>query len=175
MQDPAENLPKPRTARWRGWALNAVLIALILGGVQWWKARPLATGEAPPLAGITVTGQPLDLADYRGRPVMVHFWASWCPVCKVMDGTVESIAEEYPVITVAMQSGGSAEVRQFMRDAKLSFPVIPDAQGWIARRWGVAGVPTTFIVDQAGRIQYSTVGVSTGPGLRTRLWLAGQE
>jgi peroxiredoxin len=59
-----------------------------------------------------------------------------------------------------------------MRQTGLDFPVLADPDGRIARRWGVFGVPATFVVDAAGQIRAATVGVSTGPGLRARLWLA---
>jgi thiol-disulfide isomerase/thioredoxin len=85
--------PSPkRKHRWRGWLLNLVLILLIFTGIQWWKARPLASGEAPSLAGLMLDGRAFDLADLRGQPVLIHFWASWCLVCKVMGGAIAGIA-----------------------------------------------------------------------------------
>ncbi|BCU05840.1 hypothetical protein Atep_05170 [Allochromatium tepidum] len=67
------------------------------------------TGEAPPLVGVTLEGTPIDLADRRGRPVLVHFWATWCPVCRITDGTIDAIAEDHAVVTVALQSGTEEE------------------------------------------------------------------
>ncbi|MFZ0790741.1 MAG: redoxin domain-containing protein [Chromatiaceae bacterium] len=166
--------PAARPKRLGGWLVNIVLVLMIFAGVQWWKARPLASGEAPPLAGETLDGSSLDLARYRGRPVLVHFWASWCPVCKAMDGTIDSIAADHRVITVAMQSGGTAEIGRFMADSDLSFTVIPDPDGRIASLWGVPGVPASFVLDPAGRIAFSTIGISTEPGLRARLWAAAR-
>jgi len=52
---------------------------------------------------------------------------------------------------------------------------VPDPDGEIARRWGVAGVPASFVIDPEGRIASSTVGLSTEPGLRLRLWAAKGE
>jgi len=163
------------SARWKGWALNLLLIVLVFGAVQWWKARPLASGAAPPLAGLAVDGRAIDLSEMRGEPVMVHFWASWCPVCKAMNGTVASIARDHRVVTVAMQSGAAAEIRRFLADAGIDLSVVPDPDGRIAGRWGVPGVPATFVVDGAGEISSSTIGFSTEPGLRARLWAAGDR
>jgi thiol-disulfide isomerase/thioredoxin len=164
--------------RWRrrlgGWLINLVLIVAIVAGVQWWKGRTLVTGEAPPLVGVTLEGTPIDLADWRGRPVLVHFWATWCPVCRITDGIVDAIAEDHAVVTVALQSGTEDEIRAYMREAGQDFRVVSDPDGRLSRAWGVAGVPTSFVIDGDGRIRSSIVGVSTGPGLRLRLWLAGQ-
>jgi peroxiredoxin len=78
------------------------------------------------------------------------------------------------VITVALQSGSPEEFRDFLRKSGHDFPVIADPEGQIARRWGVQGVPATFVLDAAGRIRFASVGVSTGPGLRLRLWSASR-
>lgn len=161
--------------RWRGWIGNILLIVAIFAAVHWWRARPMASGEAPPLAGIGIDGAPIALADHRGSPLLVHFWASWCPVCKAMDGSIAAIAEDHPVITVAMQSGGADAIQSFLRQAGLGFPVLPDPTGQVASRWGVPAVPATFVLDPEGRIAYATVGFSTESGLRTRLWAAGRD
>jgi thiol-disulfide isomerase/thioredoxin len=156
----------------RGWVLNLVLIALAFGAVQWWNTRPLASGPAPPLAGATLAGSTFDLSAVRAEPILVHFWATWCPVCRMMEATIDGIAKDHRAITVALQSGPPKEIARFMRKAGVDFPVIADPDGRIASQWGVSGVPATFVVDAAGQIRDATVGFSTGPGLRARLWLA---
>lgn len=173
-----DHTPRPaarRPRRMRRWLIDIALILAIVAGVHWWKARPLASGEAPPLSGPTIDGRALDLADLRGQPVLVHFWASWCPMCKVMNGAVTALARDHPVVTVAMQSGDRASLQGFMRETGQDFPVITDPAGEIAGRWGVVAVPASFVVDGAGRIRFATVGVSTEPGLRLRMWAAGQK
>ncbi|WP_296808827.1 protein disulfide oxidoreductase [Thiocapsa sp.] len=173
--DQTPSVSARRSKRLREWIINILLILVIFGAVQWWKARPLATGAAPPLVGVTLDGQAFDLADLAGRPVLVHFWASWCPVCALMDGAVAAIAEDHTVVTVAMQSGDPHELRRHMAETGHAFPVIADPTGQIAHRWGVVGVPATFVVDPSGRIRDAVVGIATQPGLRWRLWRAGPE
>lgn len=170
-----DQTPPPRRRRWRRGLFELALILLIVAGVQWWKSWPLATGAAPSLAGVTLDGRPFDLAQWQGQPVLVHFWATWCPVCQVMGGTIDGIAKDYPVIGVALQSGTRETLQTALRAAGHTFPVLSDPEGAIASRWGVQGVPTTFVIDPAGHIRFATVGVSTGPGLRLRLWVAGLQ
>jgi thiol-disulfide isomerase/thioredoxin len=169
---PAPNAHGKKRRQLWSWLLNLVLIAAAFGAVAWWKTRPLASGVAPPLAGVTLSGHAFDLRTARTEPVLVHFWATWCPVCRMMDGTIDALAKDHRVITVALHSGTPPEIARYMREAGLAFPVLADPEGQIASRWGVSGVPATFVVDTAGQIRAATVGASTGPGLRTRLWLA---
>lgn len=104
--------------------------------------------------------------------MLVHFWASWCPVCRLEQDSIASIAGDRQVITVATTSGTAEEVAAYLAGEGLSMPVLLDEDGEIARRWGVSGVPATFIVNMAGDITHAGMGYSSEPGLRLRLWLA---
>jgi len=162
--------PARRPTRWYLGPL-AVVVALF-AVLYWWRSVPLASGEAPELAGDLVGAGSIDLADLRGRPVLVHFWATWCPACRLGDSAVDAIAKDYDVITVAIESGGPQEIRRHLGEEGLSFPVIPDDYGEIATRWGIPGVPTSFVIDGKGEIRFTAVGYATELGLRGRLWAA---
>ncbi|MBK1644044.1 hypothetical protein CKO25_05115 [Thiocapsa imhoffii] len=169
--------PRPKTstpmrARLRDWAFNLLLVILVIVAVQWWKARPLVSGEAPALQGRDLNGHQVTLQAFRGTPVLVYFWATWCPVCVLMADSIQTIAHDYPVITIAMQSGGMQELTAAMQESGHDYRVIPDPSGTIARDWGVSGVPSAFVIDAQGRISFRGVGLSTEPGLRLRLWMA---
>lgn len=115
---------------------------------------------------------PVDLDSFLGSPVLVHFWATWCPVCRLSDHSINALAEDFEVVTVAMQSGSAGEVAKHLRQEGLSFPTIADPSAEIASRWGVAGVPTSFVLDGKGYIRFATVGHTTEWGLRGRLLAA---
>ena len=107
----------------------------------------------------------------RETPLVIHFWASWCPICKLEEESIASIAEDYPVITIAMQSGTSLEVEHYLEEQGIDPTTITDPDGTIAHRFGVQGVPTSYIVDQNNKIQFSERGYTTELGLRSRIWL----
>lgn len=157
--------------RWLG---HLLLILAIFAVVHWWRSEPLASGDAPPLTGNLVGAGRFDLEGLRGKPVLVHFWAVWCPVCDLGDDAIDTISKDFDVITVALQSGGPRKIAEHLRKEALSFPVIADPYGEIASRWGVAGVPASFVLDGSGRIKFVTVGHTTEVGLRGRLWAAGK-
>jgi thiol-disulfide isomerase/thioredoxin len=145
---------------------------VLLLGVRAWQQRDAASGSAPALTGQTLDGGHYVLAPSAGQPVLVHFWATWCPICRAEQGSIDALAHDYPTITVAMQSGDARSVAQHLRDEGLKFPVINDPDGRIAAQWGVRAVPASFVVDAAGRIRFVEIGYTTGLGLRLRLWLA---
>ncbi len=149
-----------------------MILLVVFLGVRAWTQRGVVEGAAPPLAGRLLDGGRASLAALRGRPVLVHFWATWCPVCRLEQSSVQALADAgYAVLGVAMQSGGRTEVRAFLREQGLSFPVLVDAHGALARRFGVRGVPTSFVVGPQGRIRFVEVGYTSELGLRARLWL----
>ena len=158
------------------YAVELLVVLAIILGVRAWQQQGVVSGPAPALAGVLLDGEKyfsLSLAALNGQPVLVHFWATWCPVCRAEQGSIEALAKEYPVITVAMQSGAAETVSAHLNKEALSFPVINDPDGTIAAQWGVRAVPASFVVDGAGRIRFVEVGYTTGVGLRLRLWWAG--
>ncbi len=162
-----------RAAKWRSFAVNALILVIIVAGIRLWQHRDMPSGAAPALQGVTLDGRPYALAAQPGKPVLVHFWATWCPICRAEQDSIAALAQQNPdVITVAMQSGTAAEVSRHMQQQGLSFPVINDSDGRLSGAWGVHAVPASFIVAPDGHIRFVEVGYTTGFGLRLRLWLA---
>lgn len=165
---------KSHAAKWRGYAINLVLLVLLVAGIRAWQQRDISSGTAPALQGYTLTGLQYKLPAHPDKPVLVHFWATWCPICRAEQDAIAAIAEDHPnTITIAMQSGKPEEVSRHMREQGIAFPVMNDLDGSLSRAWGVHAVPASFIVSPNGRIRFVEVGYTTGVGLRFRLWLAG--
>lgn len=150
-----------------------MLVFVVVLLFQWWQTRDLASGPAPALAGYMLSGENLDLKDLQGKPVLVHFWATWCPVCRTQDGNIHNLAQDYQVLGIASNSGDARDIRQYLDQERLEFPVMLDETGELGNSWGVKGVPSSFIIDSGGEIRSIAVGYTTEIGLRIRLWLAG--
>jgi len=149
-----------------------VIIIVISQGISWWKSRGAQSGN---LSGFNVElldGTRFEISEFSGQPVLLHFWATWCPVCSLQEGSVESISRDYPVVTVASWSEGEAEVNKHMHENGLTFPVMLDDSGQLARSFGVKGVPASFILSPDGEIAFVETGYTTEVGLRLRLWLS---
>jgi peroxiredoxin len=151
--------------------LEISLFVFVFFAIKTWMQRDLAEGAAPLVQGKLLDGQPINLQTLKGKTVLLYFWATWCPVCKLQNRTVAAISEDYYVITVAMNSGADMEVKAFIEEKNLGFPVLVDNEGAIASRFGVTGVPTSFIIGPDGDITFTEVGYTTEWGLRFRLWL----
>lgn len=160
-------------SRWtRPWFQRAVITVLLVTlflGLRGWQQRTLVHGPTPPLSATALNGDSLVVG--RGaQPTLVYFWASWCGICRLKEGSMESIARDHRVISVALSSGDDKEVRQYLASRGLKLPVINDPEGAISARWGVRATPTAFIVDRDGVIRFREVGYTTEWGLRLRMW-----
>jgi len=153
-------------------ALEIGLILLVFTGIKTWQERNMISGTPPALHAQLLTGEAFKLESLQGKPVLLHFWASWCKICRLEQGSIENISKDHTVISIAMKSGDANDISQYMTKHQLSFPVIIDASGDISHRYGVYAVPANFILDPAGKIIFKSSGFSTEWGLRLRLWLA---
>jgi thiol-disulfide isomerase/thioredoxin len=166
-----------KTSRRKIWCnrvLQLLLFIVFIAGIRAWQQRDMASGMAPPLAGVKLDGKAYILPAKPAQPVLVHFWATWCAICRVDQDSIASIAQDHPnTITVAMQSGSDAEVTRHLAAQGFHFPVLNDPDGRFSAAWGVHAVPASFIISPDGKIRFVEVGYTTGPGLRLRLWMAG--
>lgn len=155
------------------WIIEIALILIMLSAVRFWMQRDIVSGIAPNVSSMMLNGHSYDLYQDKNRPILVHFWASWCPVCKLEQSNIQNVSDDYPVITIAMQSGNDAEVKKFMQQEKLSFRVINDEHGRISQNYKIKGVPVSFIVNKENKIKFVEVGYTTELGLKIRMWWAG--
>jgi peroxiredoxin len=107
-------------------------------------------------------GQRHRLSDYRGRPVLINFWATWCPPCREeipsMNRAWEKIRDE-DIVMLAINVGEDEDtIFVFTADYPADFPVLLDRDGEVIGQWPVKGLPTTYIVDPEGRIAYRAIG-----------------
>lgn len=170
-------LPNPFASlkRWQRLLLEAVLIIAVILGAQYWQTRGLPEGAAPPLVGVLTDGTTAGVGageTANSAATLVAFWSTWCPVCKAEEGNIVSVAKDYRVISVAMQSGDAATVSKHLKERAIDLPALIDADGRHAMNWRVSGVPTHFVVDGAGNVRFRVVGYATTWGLKARMWWA---
>jgi thiol-disulfide isomerase/thioredoxin len=122
-----------------------------------------AATPAPELNARDLTGAAKTLADYRGKVVLLNFWASWCPPCLREMPSLERLRVKMagrPLAIVALDSAETPEeVGAYLAKMELGFPVLLDSDGANTRRWKVFALPTSFLLDAEGRVRH----VLTGP------------
>ena len=157
------------------WLIELTLILIVIFSVRFWQQRDVVVGVAPNINAVMLNGKNFELYknESQDRPILVHFWATWCPVCKLEQSNIENISKDHPVITIAMQSGNDDELKHFMKEENLSFNVINDENAKWSRSYRIKGVPVSFIVNKDNKIEFTEVGYTTELGLRMRLWWAG--
>lgn len=107
----------------------------------------------------------------KDQAVLIHFWATWCPVCAVEASNIESVSKNYKVITIAVKSK-QKEIQKYMKEKKLNYTVISDTEGSFASKFGVSVFPTTFIYTKEKKLRFSDVGYTSTPGLYLRMFFA---
>ena len=124
----------------------------------------LAPKAAPVLKLKGLDGTPHDLAQLRGRVVLVNFWATWCPPCRREMPSMERLSqtlkgEAFSVLAVDVgEDADTIDAFTSQFDAMPTFPILLDTRSRTRQAWKVAGLPTTFLVDRQGRIVASAIG-----------------
>lgn len=157
----------------RRYGKEGLFVLVLLVGVHLFKTRKHPTGPAPVVPVQLLDGTRVELGAAGAEPLMLHFWATWCGVCSLEESTIESLSRDGHVLTVATHSGSAADLRRHMQARGLTFPVVNDPDGSLARKYGVHEFPSTFFLSRSGAITTSEVGYTTGLGLRLRRWIAG--
>jgi peroxiredoxin len=170
--------PQRRWGRLRR-AVELGIWVVVLGLLAWrfgpqvgaaFGIRP-GTTPAPTFAVQTLDGEWVDLADLRGQVVLVNFWATWCPPCRIEMPGFQRVWEDYGdrgfvIVGLSVDRGVRSDVARWVNDRGLTFP-IAFAPGDVVRSYGGANVlPTSILIDREGRIAHRVEGYYAEPALR---------
>lgn len=117
---------------------------------------------APDFQLDNLEGASVSLSDFRGSPVMLNFWATWCSPCVREMPDIQSMYEEQSVkglVLLPVNMGStSSQVKEFLQSHDLFLPVLLDIDRKVAQEYGIQYIPTTFFIDEEGIIQVVKVG-----------------
>jgi len=149
-------------------AVLIILIALFIGGVlvmdRTTGKKIITSGDpAPEFRLRKLDGAFVSLSDLRGRVVMVHFWATWCPPCVEEIPTLDrlrrtSLGKDFEMLAVSVDEGGAGAVAPFLQKNGLNIPVLFDPGRDVAGLYGTYKFPETYLVDRRGVVRYKAIG-----------------
>lgn len=146
--------------------LLAILFGLPLTGVLAKEDQALTAIPDRPLAPDFALkdpeGRTLRLTDYRGKPVILNFWATWCPPCREEMPSIQRAYEALKADGIAVIAINVGEdlgtIEQFLEDEPVDFALPMDTDSKVAQRYPMRGLPATFVIDPQGRLAFSAMG-----------------
>jgi len=135
---------------------------LITGCATGSEPTAAVSNAAPDFQLQNLNGQSITLSDFKGKPVLINFWATWCQPCVFEMPFIQEIHDEWSdkgLMVLAINIGdSSSEVEQFLQNHNLSLPVLLDTSKAVAQTYSIRGIPTTFFIDKEGMIQEKIIG-----------------
>jgi len=156
-------------------AIFALLLFIFSNALSYLKSPDLSDTKLPEFQATMLDGKSFDsLHVSKDKPLLIHFWATWCPTCKMENSTIDTLSKKFDVITIAVNSKSDADIQAFLKEKNLSFQVINDTNSSLAERFHVSGFPTTFIYNKNGNLEFSEVGYSSYITLYLKLLYASR-
>ena len=104
-------------------------------------------------------GKEISLSDYKGKKVLLNFWATWCKPCKKEMPDMEKLHQDNPdIVVLAVNIDSENNVEEFINNLKLTFPTVLDVEGDVNKTYKVVSIPTSFFINENGVIKEKIVG-----------------
>jgi peroxiredoxin len=176
---PQERWLAPGTP-WRSRLRIAVEIGLFVGAyaaIVSYQERHLLRKDAPApsFTLASLDGREVSLDSLQGKRILLHFWATWCGVCRQEFGALNAVERglgpDEALVTIVADSEDAGRIRDFVAKEHIAYPVLLGTDS-VVRAFHVGAFPTNYFLDKGGRIAGHTVGMSTRVSLAARLALA---
>jgi cytochrome c biogenesis protein CcmG, thiol:disulfide interchange protein DsbE len=137
--------------------------------------RATVGATAPDFTTRTLDGAPVRLSQYRGKPVLLNFWATWCAPCQDEMPLIQRASDIFKgqglvVLAVNYQQTSTSSMKAFLRKVDVKFPAVFDPAGQIAAAYGVnVGLPVSVFIDRSGRVSFIQLGQMSNVVLQQHL------
>ncbi|MGH9428969.1 MAG: peroxiredoxin family protein [Terriglobia bacterium] len=145
-------------------ALFVIMAAPVAQHVWANDERPEEGHFAPDFALKTLEGKTLRLSELRGKKVvLINFWATWCPPCRLEMPTMQQIYTEYKgkgleILAINIEPDAKEEIQDFIKELRLTFPVLLDPDMKVTRKYRLIGLPVSMLIDRQGIIRSKEIG-----------------
>ena len=155
------------TLTWKN--LSALFLVLVLCAVplaasadvfeQLGVTRPRTSKPAPDFVLKDINGQSISLKQFKGKPVLLNFWATWCAACKEEMPSMQRLHdaakgnEDFHVIAISIDRFNIKKVNKYAKNLKLNFPILLDPDRETRKAYFIRGLPTTYLIDSDGKLR----------------------
>lgn len=120
---------------------------------------------APDFELVSTNEEKVKLSDYRGKKVMLNFWATWCPPCREEIPAMQNFYDEKEIVILAVNltqtEAKKQDVVDFMEKHRVTFPVLLDEASDVSNKYRIQPIPTTYMIDSQGKIRFKAYGAMT--------------
>lgn len=130
-----------------------------------------AGNQAPIFVLNGIDGKSYTLAAYRGKYIILNFWASWCAPCRIeMPLLEQTFHQNHDVVILAINNGEDADVvQQYVKELGLTFPILLDKDASVTKKYGIPALPTSYFIDPNGALETRFIGALTTQDLQSYL------
>jgi len=142
------------------------LVACLLLSISVAQAGETKKTPAPNFTSPSLSGSNVRLSELKGDVILLNFWASWCGPCRLEMPLLNKLHNKYKaigftVLGVNVEESTSA-AQDFLKDNKVSFPILWDTQNTVSKQYNVQAMPTTVMIDRDGQVRYIHKGFQAG-------------
>ncbi len=132
-------------------------------GTQQLKESPEEGFLAPDFSLPDLSGKSVTLSDFRGKVVLLNFWATWCPPCRREIPSLIRLYQlrrdkEFEIVAVSVDRISPSKVASFVANYQMSFPVLVNPRGHVGQRYWTRAIPSSFLLDKKGVIRWKVAG-----------------
>ncbi len=159
--------------------LELAALGLIYFAISSWRTRDLLpadeSGPAPAFTLQTLDGATVTAESLRGKTVLLHFWATWCTVCKqefaALNAAFDRLGKDEALLTIVADADDAERLRRFAQERQLRYPIAL-ADKRILRQFKINSFPTNYYLNKQGAVESRDIGMTTRWGFRTRMGCA---
>ncbi len=144
-----------------------IVLAVALNAISYYRSLDLNDSKLDIKSFKLLDGTTYDIA--KNKPIILHFWATWCAVCKLEASTIQKISQDYELISIAVKSGSREDIKKYMKENKVNFKVVNDENGFLSNKFNVKAFPTTFVYGKDKELKFSEVGYTTRVGFYSKM------
>lgn len=144
-----------------------LLLILIVAATYFYylhnEEKTVKEGQAAPSFSLPSQSGSVSLEDFRGKTVLLNFWASWCPPCVCEMPSLEMFkkymeGKNFQVLAVSVDEGGWRDIEAFLKNTPVTLKILSDAKGDVASQYGTYQLPETYLIDPKGKVIKKYVG-----------------